>query len=52
MIKWLLVIGVIAAVYYFFIKKSTPLPSKTKKSPQKRFRRKTPWFHAKSAAFL
>lgn len=31
MLKWLLVIGVIAAVYFLFIKKSAPLPSKTKR---------------------
>ncbi len=36
MIKWLLVIGVIAAVYYFFIKKSTPLPPKPKQKSSKK----------------
>ena len=33
MIKWLLVIGVIGAIYYLFIKKSAP--SVAKKSPKK-----------------
>lgn len=33
MIKWLLVIGVIGAIYYFFIKKSAP--SAAQKSPKK-----------------
>ena len=36
MIKWLLVLGVIAAVYYFWIKKSTPLSSKPKKNTAKK----------------
>ncbi len=31
MLKWLLVIGVIAVVYYVFIKKSVPLSTGTKK---------------------
>ncbi|SFV60624.1 hypothetical protein MNB_SM-7-780 [hydrothermal vent metagenome] len=28
MIKWLLVIGVVGAIYYFFIKKSSPIETK------------------------
>ncbi len=34
MLKWLLVIGVVAAVYYLFIKKSAPLPKSGKSSSQ------------------
>ena len=36
MIKWLLVIGVVAFVYYAFIKKSTPVQQKTKNDTSKR----------------